>query len=89
MTQRIVVPVATERENPKICKKDSALCRQISKKLKYISEFPECGKPLRNVLKGYRRIHIGHYVLIYELNEAEKVITLLKFDHHDDVYYSG
>ncbi len=49
-------------------------------------ENPYLGKPLRNVLKNKRRVHIGPFVLIYEINEKEKEIVLLKFEHHDKVY---
>jgi len=34
-----------------------------------------------------RRVHIGgSFVLIYEINEEQKIVTLLDFDHHDNVY---
>ncbi|MDW7732250.1 MAG: type II toxin-antitoxin system RelE/ParE family toxin [Methanolobus sp.] len=50
------------------------------------SRNPECGKPLRNVPKGYRRVHIGSFVLIYEVDDTDNTITLLSFIHHDKAY---
>jgi addiction module RelE/StbE family toxin len=46
---------------------------------------PTLGKPLRNVFRNSRRIHIeGSFVLIYEV--AKTTIRLLDFDHHDKIY---
>lgn len=46
---------------------------------------PELGKPLRNKLRGYWRIHIaGSFVLLYEVHEHE--VRLVDFDHHDRIY---
>ena len=28
----------------------------------------------------------GVFVLVYEVNEEEKLVTLLDFDHHDNIY---
>jgi len=45
---------------------------------------PALGKPLRNVLRNYRRLHVDSYVLLYEIKQQE--IRLLDFDHHDNIY---
>ena len=46
---------------------------------------PELGKPLRNVLRNRRQIHIaGSFVLLYEIAGTE--IRLLDFDHHNKIY---
>jgi len=49
-------------------------------------ENPYHYKPLRGDMKGSRRVHIGHFVLIYEILEEEKKVRFLDFDHHDNVY---
>ena len=41
-------------------------------------------KPLRNVLRNCRRVHIGSFVLVYEVTES--AVRLLHFDHHDRIY---
>jgi len=34
-----------------------------------------------------RRVHVGGpFVLVYEVNEKEKIVTLFDFDHHDNIY---
>jgi mRNA-degrading endonuclease RelE of RelBE toxin-antitoxin system len=49
-------------------------------------EHPEMGKPLHAPLKGLWRVHIGHFVLVYEIRMKEKAIVLLRFVHHDEAY---
>ncbi|MFA5830762.1 MAG: type II toxin-antitoxin system RelE/ParE family toxin [Candidatus Paceibacterota bacterium] len=49
-----------------------------------ISENPTIGKPLRNVLKNCRRVHIDSRVLLYEIAKDE--VRFLDFDHHDKIY---
>jgi mRNA-degrading endonuclease RelE of RelBE toxin-antitoxin system len=32
-------------------------------------------------------VHVGgSFVLVYEINEEEKLVTLYDFEHHDNVY---
>ena len=58
----------------------------LQKKIEYLTEHPEMGKPLRNRLKGKWRVHIGPYVLLYTIDSSQNCIMLLKFKHHDEVY---
>jgi len=37
-------------------------------------------------MAGQRRVHIRSYVLTYEVLENEKVVKLLDYDHHDNIY---
>ncbi len=68
----------------KLTKKDNALKERVLKKIDEICTKPEIGKPLKNKLKGTRRVHIGHYVIIYTIFGNE--IVFLNFDHHDFAY---
>jgi len=55
--------------------------------VKDILEDPYRFKPLRKPLQNKRRVHVGGaFVLIYEVNEKKKIVTLLDFDHHDNIY---
>jgi YafQ family addiction module toxin component len=48
---------------------------------------PHHFKPLKGDMKGARRVHIDKsFVLVYEINENEKVVTLLDYEHHDKIY---
>lgn len=56
--------------------------KQIDKLLKA----PELGKPLRYRFRNCRRLHVGSFVLIYEIREARKEIYFIDLDHHDKIY---
>ena len=68
------------------CKKDKGLCDEVKKKLNQIDVNPLIGKPLRNVLKGLRRVHVGSFVLLYQFEEPSSTIKIINFSHHDEVY---
>ena len=71
----------------KLKKKDSKQLEIINKKVEQIQENPHHFKPLRGDMKGSRRVHIGHsFVLTYEIDEENKVVRLLDYAHHDDIY---
>jgi addiction module RelE/StbE family toxin len=70
----------------KLAKRDKSLYMAVEKKILRIAEDPYLGKTLSNVLKGKRRVHIGHFVLIYEIDERECKVIFLEFGHHDEVY---
>ena len=70
----------------KLSKKDNFSYKIIFKKILQIAENPQLCKPLKNRLKNKRRAHIGHFVLVYEINEEINRIVFLDFDHHDNIY---
>jgi len=86
MTFMVVPGPDVEAAFKKMTKKDPARFEQVAKKLLELAENPEIGKPLRNQLKGNRRLHIGHYVLLYKIEKKKQQIVLIDFAHHDDVY---
>jgi len=73
-----------EKSITKLKKKDKVLFEKIQKKLLELIENPEHYKPLRNVLAGYRRIHIGSFVLIYTIDG--EIVRIVSLDHHDKAY---
>ena len=42
------------------------------------------GKPLRYNLKGCRRLRVGDYRVVYQINE--KVVTIIAIKHRKDAY---
>jgi len=68
----------------KIARKDKAGLKRIEDQIYKIISNPLIGKPLRNVMKNYRRVHIGSFVLIYKI-ENQKIV-FIDYDHHDRVY---
>ncbi len=83
---QVVVEEEVKEVVLKFIKKDKVKYEYFAKKVKQLADNPYHGKPLQNVLKGKWRVHLGEYVLIYSVNEEQKVITLLKLEHHDKVY---
>lgn len=65
-------------------RKDKALYRRLQTAVDKILLNPEFGKPLRYDLKNYRRVHVGSYVLVYEVRDG--VVFFVDYQHHDVVY---
>lgn len=66
-------------------RRDPAMLKRLDSGVTKILREPMLGKPLGNILRNYRRIHIaGSFVLLYELHERE--VRLIDFDHHDRIY---
>lgn len=65
-------------------RKNPDLFRVLEKHILKVFRNPAIGKPLRNVLRNYRRVHVGSFVLLYEVYQSE--VRLLDFDHHDRIY---
>ena len=70
----------------KLRKKDPVAHARILKKIGELKKNPELGKPLRYSMKNIWRMHIGHFVITYEINENEKIIILVDYEHHDKAY---
>ena len=76
-----------DKKFSKISKKNPKQMEIITKKIDQILDNPHHFKPLRGDMHGARRVHIDKsFVLIYEIDEQNKVITLLDYDHHDNIY---
>ena len=67
-----------------IAKTNISLHEQIERQLEKLICGPYLGKPLRHDLKHQRRLHVGSFVVIYEIMGNE--IHVLDFDHHDRIY---
>ena len=70
----------------KLEKKDCKQLGDVNKKIKQILENPKQFKPLKSPLEGLRRVHVGSFVLIYEIIEKSMIVRILKFKHHDEAY---
>lgn len=70
----------------KLKKKDSKQLEEINNKVQQILENPYQFKPLKFPMQHMRRVHIGSFVLVYDIDENRKVITIRRYEHHDEVY---
>jgi addiction module RelE/StbE family toxin len=87
MSYRVVIHPDFASACRKIRTKDPIRYEKVKKKIRLLVENPESGKPLHPPLKGLWRVHIGHFVLVYEIDDKEHAIVLLKFVHHDEAYH--
>jgi len=84
---KLAIKINLDKKFKKFRKKDKDLLHLINRKVQDILNDPHRFKPLRRPLQNKRRVHVGgSFVLIYQINEKEKIITLLDFDHHDNIY---
>jgi mRNA-degrading endonuclease RelE of RelBE toxin-antitoxin system len=44
------------------------------------------GKPLRYTLKGYRRLRVGRYRIVYKIDEKRRTVIVNAIDHRKDAY---
>ena len=70
----------------KLRKKDFGQFEALSKKVSEILENPQQFKPLKSPMQHMRRVHVGSFVLIYDIDETRKVVTIRRYEHHDRVY---
>ncbi|HUC88638.1 MAG TPA: type II toxin-antitoxin system RelE/ParE family toxin [Candidatus Paceibacterota bacterium] len=80
----LVIPIEFESILKKLKQKKPDIFKSLEKKIIKIVQNPVLGKPLRNTLRNYRRVHIDPFVLIYEIYMFE--VRLIDFDHHDKIY---
>ncbi len=87
MEYDVVVSEIADKKFMKLAKKNPKQMSIIGKKIQQIIRNPYHFKPLRGDLHGARRVHIdSSFVLIYELDEDNKAIKILDYDHHDMIY---
>ena len=44
------------------------------------------GKPFKYSLKGYRRLRVGDYRVIYKIVEDKVIVLIVDIDHRKDIY---
>jgi YafQ family addiction module toxin component len=87
MTYTLDISDQLDKQFTKLRKKDKKQLEVIDKKIQEIVKNPYHFKPLRGDMHGARRVHIGKsYVLIFEIDEKQRIIRLLDFNHHDVIY---
>jgi len=72
----------------KLSKKDNVLYEQLLKKIEEIANCQgiEHYKNLKYNMKESKRVHIGHFVLIFQYISSTDTIFFDDFDHHDNIY---
>ena len=72
----------------KLSKKNRQLYEQILKKVNEIinSYDLEHYKNLRYNMKESKRVHIGHFVLVFQFDKKNNKVLFDDFDHHNKIY---
>ena len=83
---RLIIKPDVYKIFAKLAKKDKVQARRIGKNIYKIRENPSLGKPLRAPMEGLRRVQVGSFVLVYEVDDVEEIVTILDYDYHDKVY---
>lgn len=53
-----------------------------------LAENPHVGKLLKGDFSGLRRLRVGSYRIVYEINETEVLVLVVRVAHRKDVYRS-
>ena len=82
-----ILPSLQKKLN-KLSKKDRAIYEHVLKKIDEVinSGDIEHYKNLRHDMKEKKRVHIGHFVLVFRFIKIENKIIFDDFDHHDNIY---
>ena len=87
MQYRLEIKPKLEKKLKKIEKKDPVMFKAARDKIEEIIKNPRHYKPLRYDKKGLRRVHLEKsFVLMFEIDEEERIVRFLDFGHHDEIY---
>jgi len=77
-----------EKKLIKISKKNKLTFERIMKKVGEVvnSEDVEHYKNLRHDMKESKRVHIGHFVLVFSYDVSRDFVSFEDFDHHNNIY---
>lgn len=71
----------------KLKKRDLKQYLIVRKKMDWIIENPfHRYKFLSEDMKGFNRIHFGHFVLVFSIDHEKKAVSFEDYDHHDKIY---
>lgn len=83
-TFRIIFSPRFDRIMKRLARMDSVLHERVEEQLMKIAREPFLGKPLRYDFKNQHRLHVGSFVLTYEI--IGKEARILNLEHHDTAY---
>ena len=71
----------------KLRKKDPVEYSQVRKKMDSILlDSGHSYKFLTHDMKGFNRVHLGHFVLVFRIDHQKKMVSFEDYDHHDNIY---
>ena len=72
----------------KLSKKDKKSYEAVMRKIDEVinSNSNEHYKNLRYNMKDSKRVHVGHFVLVFSFDTSKDFISFEDYDHHDNIY---
>jgi len=72
----------------KLQKKDKQLYENLLNKMNEILSSPDIEhyKNLRYDMKDKKRVHVGHFVLVFKYDAQNNILYFDDFEHHDNIY---
>jgi YafQ family addiction module toxin component len=72
----------------KLSKKDKSAYEAAMKKIEEVAASAEVEhyKNLRYDFKELKRVHVGHFVLVFNYDKSKDFIYFVDFNHHDVAY---
>lgn len=71
----------------KLYKKDKLTYEKVMKKIEeVINSDIEHYKNLQYNMKDSKRVHIGHFVLVFSFDKSKNLVSFEDFDHYDKIY---
>ena len=78
---------SAEKRLRKLKKKNPEAFEMVISKIEEIQQNPHHYKNLKKPLQHLKRVHVDKsFVLLFSVDEINKVIIIEKYDHHDDSY---
>ena len=78
-----------EKKLIKLSKKDKNFYEAVMGKIQEITESADIEhyKNLRYDMKSSKRVHIGHFVLVFSYDKSKDFLSFEDYDHHDNIYH--
>lgn len=82
------IKIGLKKKLAKLERSDKKTYNKILKKIEEIINAPNIDhyKNLRYNLKTFKRVHIGHFVLIFSYDKSKDIACFQDFEHHDKIY---
>lgn len=83
MTYSISIKQSAAKALAKIDRDDQ---QRIIGAIEQLAENPAAGSVLKGEFSGLRRIRVGNYRVVYEVQDAQLVVLVIRIGHRRDVY---
>lgn len=86
MAYKVIFSRQSEKVLSKFSAKDKKLAAEIIDRIEKLGSNPFLGIPLRGMLKGYFKIRVGDYRVVYEFAAKLGTVYIEKIGHRREIY---